>query len=772
MSRQPDPAETLFFEALELAAEDRARFVAEQCGSNAVLRREVESLLAAHVGAGEFLKPLATTRLDPQASGNLQSFPTLPGFRLERELGQGSLGVVYAAYDEKLQRRVAIKVLRRGTGDKVRARVLEEARRAAKLADPAVVTVFSVLDDTDPPAIVMELVEGFALDEFARELTFDQKARLLREVARGLAAAHRNRLIHRDLKPENIVVGPDMRPRILDFGLSLSVMESGAGEGRFEGTPLYASPEQARGQLLSPASDIFSFGSVMFKVLTGRAPFQGETIPALLRAIAETRPPFLREVALGVPEDLQAVCLACLAWEPADRPTAQELVVELGRFLMGEPVRLRPKLYDDVLRQDISRHAERARTWVSQSIISREEHDALEVVHRRLLAEPDDWIIDARRITLLQTVLSAATWLTVVATLLTVWLLRSELGAVWRWLLPTCFAGVLAVLGARAKQSGDTAVSATFLAGATLAAAPCLLSWLGAVGWLSGAPEHVRQLFPGDFSNLQVWVASTGAFVASAICLARFRMTGFAWTTAVLGVASYLGLLLVFNWLDQRLEIQALWCLPLALAEPFALWLERRGWVRWTLPFHLIALTALVGALDVMALQGPTLEMMGLRPGLWSYFDHDRLVAFSLVLNGACFLGLMLLAERSSSLDLRRASKLLEVLALVHMLSALYLNALGHRDQPFVRADVWLYLVFALAFTVLAPLRSRWRLLVGGLVGLGLGSYLLVDLQLVARKPFILSLGSVGVLVALAAFFYVRRRSRSPRSLKALRPPG
>ena len=148
--------------------------------------------------------------------------------------------------------------------------------------------------------------------------------------------------------------------------------------------------------------------------------------------------------------------------------------------------------------------------------------------------------------------------------------------------------------------------------------------------------------------------------------------------------------------------------------------------------------------------------MLGLEKFGWSYLDDGRLHAFSFALNGLLFLGLMLLTERSRSLDLRRASKLLEVLAILHTLSALFLNALQHRDAPFVRADVWIYLVTATLFIAVAPFRSRWRILVGGL-----GSYLLVDLGLVNRKPFIIALGLLGLVAALGAFAYVRQRQRT-----------
>jgi serine/threonine protein kinase len=824
-------AEELFAQALEVPASARRRFLSERCAHDDALRREIESLIAAHESAGDFLQAPATSGASPSvpstvvlqppaATSNPAVFaenflrasaggthrkvedflagvpstirqevaeriaaglrvrelrlkaggpghppevtpPLLPGFHLERKLGEGSLGAVYLARDEKLGRQVALKVIRRPGQDEVRRRVLDEARKAAALADPAVVTIYSVLDEADPPALVMEYVEGFPLDRFAAQLNFPQKAGLLREVARALAVAHERGLLHRDLKPDNVIVGPDMRPRILDFGLALSLEEAARLGGGFEGTPLYASPEQVRSLLLTTASDVFSFGSLMFKVLTGRHPFAGETVEQVLEAIATTAPPFLREVAVGVPEDLQAICLACFAWNPADRPSAAEVGLELGRFLLGEPVRLKPKLYDDLLRQSISEYSARARTWESQSIISPDDRDALEIVHRRLLAGEDHWIIDARRITLLQTILSGATWLSVVATVLTVWMLRDELGASGRWLWPTFFTATLFLAGYVAQRQKEKVAAATFLAGAALSLAPCMLAWLAQMRVMAVPPTDVTQLFSGSFTNQQVAASSLAALAFSVVCLARLQITGFAWTTAAQMALGYLSILLLFDWLGQKPELQALWCLPLASAEFLALALEHRGRVRWTLPFQIVALLALVGSLDVMALNGPTLKMLGVDETRWPYFDHSRLLALSFVFNGLFFLALMLLTERSASLDLRRASKLLEVLAIVHTLSALFANAMAHRGESHIRADVWLYVVAAGLFMVLAPFRSRWRLLVGGLAGCGLGSYLLVELGLVARKPFIIGSGLVGLVVALGTFFYVRLRSRA-----------
>lgn len=740
-----EQAETVFFRALDFPpGPARERFIEGECAQDQALQREVESLLRAHEQAGEFLCE------DP--------LPRLPGYRIEHKIGAGSVGTVYAAYDEKLHRRVAVKVLRTGADPTARQRILEEARKAAALNDPGVVTIFSVLDEATPPAIVMEFIEGFPLDRFSEQLQFQQKATLLREVARTLAVAHGRGLVHRDLKPDNVLVGPDMRPRILDFGLALLPEETPAPYGMFAGTPLYASPEQAAGKPLGPSSDVFSFGSMMFKILTGRPPFTGKTVKEVLNALGKDAPPFPREVALGVPEDLQAICMACLAREPADRPTAAEVALELGRFLIGEPVRLRPKLYDDMLRQSISEYSTQARAWESQDIISREERDALEGMHRRLLTEEDHWIIDARRVTLLQTILCGGTWLGVVATVLIVWLLRDELGTPLRWLLPMTFTTCLLCAGCIAWRRRDELAAATFLAGTALAAAPCALALFGELGLFAKAPLGIMQLFGHVFTNQQVFAASLAALLLSAFAWHRLKMTGFAWTTATLAVASYLGVLLMFNWLDKKPEIKALWCLPLVASEWFGLALERRGRVRWTLPFHLVSLIALIGCLDIMAVNGPTLQMLGIHTERWPFFDADRLKAFSVALNGVLFLAVMAATERSASLDLRRASKLLEILAILHILSPQFVNALNHSGAPHVRVDAWVYIASALALVLLAALRSRWRMLVGGLFGCGLGSYLLVDLGLVARKPFIIALGGCGLLIAIGAFIYVQSR--------------
>jgi hypothetical protein len=203
--------EDIFARALEFGSPtERQQFLEQACAGNAGLRGEIETLLRAHDEAGEFLDesrrnpaPASTRRVSeplPRDGGEALLPPAIAGFRIERRIGRGGIGVVYEAWDEKLHRKVALKTLHAAPDADSRRRILDEARKIAALRDPAIVTVHAVLDDHEPPAIVMELVEGFPIDQFAAGLTFEQRARILHEVARALAAAHQRGIIHRDLK--------------------------------------------------------------------------------------------------------------------------------------------------------------------------------------------------------------------------------------------------------------------------------------------------------------------------------------------------------------------------------------------------------------------------------------------------------------------------------------------------------------------------------------------------------------------------------------------
>ena len=355
------------------------------------------------------------------------------------------------------------------------------------------------------------------------------------------------------------------------------------------------------------------------------------------------------------------------------------------------------------------------------------------------------------------------------ATTLLVWLVREELSPPLRWVAPIVGTVCILGMGILAQVRRDVVASAAFLAGAILSAVPTTLSVLGEFELFDQQPEDVTQLLGSTFSNHQILVATLLGLGLSIIVFWRLHLTGFAWTTACLTVGAWVSFLLTLDWLGQDLEIQALWCLPLVGLEAIGLTFERRGRVRWAMPFHLVALATFVVAVDVIAVTGPTLDMLGLAPdeatATESFFSLERREHFSLALNGLVFLVLLVFLARSRSLDLRRAGRFLEIIAPLHLLGALYENAWFHRQQDGVLVDFVLYLAGLLLILALGPWRGQWRFLLGGLMGIALGSHLLIELDLVSRAPLVLSLGIAGLCIAAGTYislWWTSRLGKSP----------
>ncbi len=276
---------------------------------------------------------------------------SLGGYRILRELGHGGMGTVYEAEDVKLERHVALKVMKKeiARSQQDRDRFLREARTAAKVESDFICPIYQVGEDNGVPFIAMPLLKGEPLDERLKdgtELAIDEVIRIGKEVAEGLSAAHEVGLIHRDIKPANIWLetqrsGPP-RARILDFGLArLQADEAQITQsGDIVGTPAYMSPEQAHGDKnLNARTDLFSLGSVLYLLCTGQRPFKGDTTMAVLTALATKDPTPPHEVS-EIPEPLSDLILRLLAKEPTNRPrTARDVIEELAEIEqdLGKP---------------------------------------------------------------------------------------------------------------------------------------------------------------------------------------------------------------------------------------------------------------------------------------------------------------------------------------------------------------------------------------------------------------------------------------------------
>jgi serine/threonine protein kinase/Tfp pilus assembly protein PilF len=351
----------ILFDASNLPPDKRKAFLDKSCKGDPNLRMEIETLLTHDENRMEILNTGGVFSIDPEYLSTPADMvgKTLSHFQIKEEIAVGGMGVLYLAIDTRLHRHVAIKVLRSEllADPAGRERFVREARAASALNHPGIVTVYDIGDDSGIDYIVMEYVEGHTLDELipAEGLPFKMVTSYALAMSEALVIAHDKGIIHRDVKPSNIMITEDGSVKILDFGIAKRLGEvPGEGtrvsadtgiteEGSTIGTLGYMSPEQVEGKEIDHRSDIFSFGVVLYKMITGKSPFSRDTTAITIHAVVFDDPEPLEKYREEVPEAFQRIVSRMLAKNREERyQKTVELVEDLRSFQKGYEVQHAP----------------------------------------------------------------------------------------------------------------------------------------------------------------------------------------------------------------------------------------------------------------------------------------------------------------------------------------------------------------------------------------------------------------------------------------------
>ncbi len=323
--------------------------------------RELLKPLLARQGAAAIETPTLTVfhSGEEKRAANGPAEPLPPGLKLRyvgdyellNVLGQGGMGVVYKARQISLNRDVAVKMIRNSelaTDDQIR-RFQNEAEAVALFDHPGIVPIYEVGFHEDQRYFSMKLIAGEGLDKRLKASSLKPRvaAKLVAEVAEAIHHAHQRGLLHRDIKPANILIDAEGHPHITDFGLAKRI-ETDSGltvSGAIMGTPAYMAPEQALGHSsqVTTASDVYGLGGILYAAITGRAPFEGNSVLETLEKVRQTLPEPPTNLHEELPRDLEVICLKCLEKDPKRRyASAKDLADDLHRWLNGEPILARP----------------------------------------------------------------------------------------------------------------------------------------------------------------------------------------------------------------------------------------------------------------------------------------------------------------------------------------------------------------------------------------------------------------------------------------------
>lgn len=739
--------------------------LAEVCRDAPHLRANLEALVADYRRASDALDGKRGREAGDIARAD--DLPAFPGFRTIERIGGGGMGEVFKLQDLALGRIVAAKRLRPDARVPAAcADTLREARYLALFDDPRYVRVYEYRADADPPFIVMEHVEGFELGAVGRSLEPRQRARVMKAACEAIHHAHGLGIQHRDLKPSNIMLDATLQPKILDFGLA----SADPGRGHLVGSPPYLAPEQLDpAQPIDARTDVYALGVVLYELLCGAPPFAGQTDEELLDQIRRGTPRLPAEIDPDAPEPLQAVALKAIERDPALRyQSAQEMALDLGRYLDGRPVQARPSQYASALATRVAPHLQQIQEWLRLRLIHPHEANGLRLAYQAMEGREDEWILGGRVLSYSQIALYLGAFFLIAGSLFYFGAYQFHhaihgVGGPFS-VLAVPFAGLNVTAYSLARRQHRAASVAFYLAGVALLPL-FLLILLRETGAWNAPAGSAGQLFAEGVSNRQlqitifaacVWAGWLARHTRTAALSTVFDVLLLLFTLAVLSDAG------LRTWVEERQwDLLALHLAPLSLVYlGLAAW--RREDAAWfARPALVSAALVLVASLEMLALHGRAFHYLGFSlrafqaAGVEDPSLLDTLAAMTV--NGLAIYGLGVASERWAPRVTRPTSLMLFSISPFAILEpAGYLAETGQ----YARGWDWCYLALALVIALLSHQRQRRSFYYAGLINCAVALYIVADhRQWFERPAWAVALIAAG-LVALTAGLGLARRAK------------
>ncbi len=681
-------------------------------------------------------------------------------YRIVSIAGQGGMGRVFVAHDQRLNRRVAIKFLTGAMGATAKTQVLDEARAMAGIRHAGIAPVYEVICDGESPFLVMGWIDGIELDAAWQNFDLKQRVALIAQIVSAVTELHDVGLLHLDIKPRNILVDRAGTPVLVDFGLARASAETpGTASG---GTPGYAAPEQFTHEFApGPPSDVHALGVLLFRAMTNQLPWSAISQEHFLKTIQTTNPKMPEELSPGSPWPLQRITMAALERDPSLRyPDARSLGLDLARYMRGELVAARPSQLTNQFKEQVRQRQEDTRAWQRQGLVTNREATQLERLYETIQRAESHWIVDSRRLTISQVTLYLGGWLILLAMtigLASGWSALSD--ASWlRWALPggMCL-GTLAA-ATMMQHSGQARLALAYLFTTCLLVPITIAVFLYEMGWFAadgGQGQALKVIFdlPPSLSNIDLLVSAMCMTAAAIVARRYLRSSGFAivgvvglivaiiaaWSTtgmlvdtvaawAFLGIvllltgSTLLGIGIPLNKKQQEID---------RLSAPgrehlFDAWVILSG-----------SILLIVVGLTMLAWNAPSWYIPGVLEGpgpsgsqLDQLIVNEQARSIAFIINGLLLILLSWQLGRVATTACERLAELLRWIIPAQVIGGLI--ALEAQTSSTSAAWVWLGVTIAVSvgFT-LASVRKQWRpFIASGLIGLGYSFLtLLRDLQ-------------------------------------------